>query len=57
MSIPRRRQLPVWAIAAAIAVIFFGLAGYARQAGYWRTDLPSNVYFDLVPRAHEFGHP
>jgi polyferredoxin len=57
MSIPRRRKLPAWAMAGMITVIFLGLAGYARQAGYWGTDLPSSVYFELVPRAQEFGHP
>lgn len=57
LSLPRRRQLPAWALAAGIAVIFFGVVGYARWAGYWRTDLPSQVYFELIPRAHEFSHP
>ena len=44
-------------MAGAITVLFLGIAGYAQWAGYWRTDLPSQVYHDLIPRAHEFTHP
>jgi polyferredoxin len=57
IGLPRRRRLPAWAIAAAMAVIFVGIVGYARHAGYWRTDIPSETLFDLVPRAQEFTHP
>ena len=57
MTLPRRRSLPAWAMAAGMAAIFFGLVGYAMYSGHWRTDLPSQVYEELIPRAHEFGHP
>jgi polyferredoxin len=57
LSLPRKRKLPAWALAAGIAAVFFAAVGYARQAGYWRTDLPSRIYFELIPRAHEFSHP
>jgi polyferredoxin len=56
-AMPKRRAVPAWAIAAAIAVLFLGIVGYAQYAGYWRTDLPSQALFDLVPRAQEFSHP
>ena len=56
-SLPRQRRFPAWAAAAAIAVIFVAVAGYARLAGYWRTDIPASVYFELIPRASEFRHP
>jgi polyferredoxin len=46
-----------WALAVAIAVIFLGIVGYARMAGYWDTILPDSVYFDLIPRAAAFAHP
>jgi polyferredoxin len=49
--------VPPWALAAAIFIIFMGIVGYARVAGYWHTSLPDTVYFDLVPRASEFAHP
>jgi polyferredoxin len=54
---PRRRPWPAWAVAAGIATVFLGLVGAAQLAGHWRTDLPPEIYFQLVPRASEFGHP
>jgi polyferredoxin len=57
MSAPRKRRVPAWAIAAGVAAIFFGVVGYAQWTGHWGTDLPSRVYFELVPRANEFTHP
>jgi len=57
MSAFRRRRVPAWAIAAGVALLFLGVTGYARWTGHWRTDLPSRVYFELVPRANEFTHP
>lgn len=49
--------IPAWALAAAILILFFGIVGYARAAGYWHTSLPDGVYFDLIPRASAFAHP
>jgi polyferredoxin len=57
MAAPRRRRVPAWAVAAGIAVLFFGICGYAQWSGHWRTDLAGKVYFDLVPHANEFTHP
>jgi polyferredoxin len=57
MALPKRRRVPAWAIAAAITVLFVGIAGYARWSGYWRTEISSQMLFDLVPRAQEFTHP
>jgi len=59
LSFGLRRRAPVqpWALAAAIFIIFLGIVGYARAAGYWHTSLPDSVYSDLVPRASEFEHP
>ncbi len=57
LSLPRRTALPAWVMAAGIAVLFLGVTGYARWAGYWHTDLPEAVYRELIPRAHEFSHP
>jgi polyferredoxin len=53
----RRTPVPPWALAAAILIVFLGVVGYARAAGHWHTSLPDSLYFDLVPRASEFGHP
>ena len=57
MSTPRRKRVPAWAIAAGTVLLFVGITAYARWSGHWRTDFPSRVYFDLVPRANEFTHP
>ncbi len=51
------KRVPAWVVAAGIAMIFFGAVGYAKWNGYWRTDLPSTVYEQLVPHAGEFAHP
>ena len=63
MSLPRWTQspnggrLPAWALAAAIAVLFFGIIGFAKTAGYWNGDVPDYVYRQLVPQANEITHP
>jgi len=54
---PLRRAVPAWVLAAAIAAVFLGTVAIAHRAGYWHTNLPSQVYFDLIPRAQEFTHP
>ncbi len=57
MSLPRRRRVPAWAVAAGIAAVFLGICAWAQWTGHWRTDLPSRLYFELIPRANEFAHP
>ncbi|MEZ5355441.1 MAG: 4Fe-4S binding protein [Bryobacteraceae bacterium] len=53
----RPRPVPAWALAACLGLIFFGFTGYARWSGYWHANVPSDTYFELVPRANEYGHP
>jgi polyferredoxin len=55
-TLPRRR-VPAWAIAAGIAIVFFGIAGWARVTDHWNSNIPRQVYFELVPRAQELSHP
>jgi len=57
MSAAGHRKLPAWVFAAGLGVIFFGFVLYAQLTGHWHTNLPDEVYFRLVPRAHEFSHP
>jgi polyferredoxin len=57
LAAPRRRRIPAWAVAAGTLVLFFGIVGYAKWTGNWRTDLPSHVYSSLIPHANEFTHP
>jgi hypothetical protein len=44
-------------MAAGIAVLFFGIIGFAKTAGYWNSDVPAAVYRQLVPHANEAQHP
>lgn len=57
MAAPRRKAIPVWSLAAAIVVLFFGLVGYAKLSGHWDTRLPRQVYFELVAQASQTQHP
>lgn len=54
---PARRKIPSWALAVGVALIFFGVVGYAQLAGVWQTNISDDVYRELVPRAGEFAHP
>ena len=53
----RRVAVQPWMMAAGIAVIFLGVVGYARVMGFWHTELPDALYFELVPKASQFAHP
>lgn len=63
MSLPRctRRHdeghLPAWAMAVAIAMLFLGVVGFAKSAGYWNGNVPDYVYRQLVPQANDVSHP
>lgn len=52
----KRRLSPV-AVTCILAYIFFGMVLYARATGHWKTDLPREVYMELVPRASSLSHP
>ena len=51
------KRMPAWAMAAGVAALLFGVVGYAKTEGYWRTDVPHYVYQQLVPHAKEASHP
>ena len=61
MSVPaglrKHRAIPAWSMAAGIAIVFFGLVGYAKITGHWNTELPQQVYLYLVPNANGQHHP
>lgn len=57
MAAPAMRAVPAWGMAAGIAIIFFGLVGYAKLTHHWDTNLPKQIYFQLVPTANEQYHP
>jgi len=51
------RGIPSWAMAAGIAVLFFGIVGYAKAVGLWDSHIPAAVYRQLVPHANTARHP
>ncbi len=56
-ELPRRKRLSPVAVAAAIAILFLGLVGYAKLSGHWNTNIPRQMYMELVPSANEASHP
>jgi polyferredoxin len=49
--------VPPWALCAGVLGVFFAVVAFAHLTGHWFTELPDALYFDLIPRAREFGHP
>jgi len=54
---PERVWVRPWAFAAGVAVLFFGIVGFAKAEGCWKSDIPQAVYQQLVPHANEASHP
>jgi polyferredoxin len=50
-------RLPLWAMAAGIAALFFGIVGFAKTTGAWDSHVPQTVYQQLVPAADQAKHP
>jgi polyferredoxin len=53
----RHAAVPPWALAAAIVILFAGIVFSAQRAGHWRTDLPDEVYRELIPNSATYAHP
>jgi len=53
----RSRTLSPVVVAVALACIFLGLVVTAKATGHWQTNLPRDVYMDLVSHAREASHP
>lgn len=54
---PQAPKVPAWAMAAGIAVLFFGIVGFAKTSCYWDSHVPHAIYQQLVPHADEARHP
>jgi len=44
-------------MAAGVAILFVVVVSYAKVTGQWNTNLPKQVYLQLVPNANEQEHP
>jgi polyferredoxin len=53
----KHRVIPAWGLAAGIGILFFGMIGHAKLSGHWSTNIPKQVYLQLVPTADEQPHP
>lgn len=53
----QRRALRPAAVAAALGFIFFGAVLVAKASGHWQTNLPREIYMELVSHANEASHP
>jgi polyferredoxin len=51
------RRVPPWVMAAGVAVLFFGIVGYAKAVGAWNSRIPAAAYRQLVPHANTARHP
>lgn len=52
-----RRSLSPFAVACIVAYLFFGMVLFARATNHWNSELPRDVYMQLVPHANELSHP
>lgn len=55
--VARPPRVPVWAMAAGIAVLFFGIVGFAKTSRHWDSHVSRAVYQQLVPHADQARHP
>jgi polyferredoxin len=55
--VPATKRMPTWAFAVGVAALFFGIVGFAKTAGYWKSNIPEAVYRQIVPHANEASHP
>jgi polyferredoxin len=53
----RKRRMPAWALAVGIALVFFGIIGYAKMTDHWKSNVTNAEYQRLVPHADEAQHP
>jgi polyferredoxin len=57
-ALPRyRRAVTPMAMAAMLAGIFLGVVLFARATNHWHTNVPNEVYQQLVPNANQAKHP
>jgi polyferredoxin len=57
MALPGRRAVRPLVFAALVAVLFFGLIGWAKLTGNWQGNVTCQDYKNLVPVMSQFQHP
>jgi polyferredoxin len=57
LSLPRRRRVSAWVLAAGLSVIFFGIVGLAKLSGTWTSHIPDDVYARILPVINQLQHP
>jgi polyferredoxin len=57
LSAPARRRVSPWVVAAGTVGLVAGVWVFGLVTGHWHTELPERLYFEIIPRANEFGHP
>lgn len=57
MRFGKERILSARLAAIGLAAIFLGFVAAAMVSGHWHTNIAPDLYFELIPRAEEFGHP
>jgi polyferredoxin len=53
----RIRSVSPLAVCGVLAYLFFGLVLFARATNHWQTNIPQQVYMQLVPRVKQLTHP
>jgi polyferredoxin len=53
----RHRALPSGAVAALVLAIFLGFSLAGHLTGHWQTNLPRQVYLELIPITNSLAHP
>lgn len=57
LKLPRRRTIPPLAVAATLALLFFGAVIFARTTGHWWPLVPERSLMETVGHADEAIHP
>jgi polyferredoxin len=53
----RKHSISPWAMAAGLAILFFGIIGFAKWHRSWKSDIPDTVYEQLIPQLDNLTHP
>lgn len=57
MSFVQKYRLSPWVLAAGLAIVFFGIVGYAKWNGTWGSNIPDSTYEQLIPQLDNLSHP